>query len=99
MAFHDDDLRDMLRTLGTPGMCGIWPILGKFKSPNQNITIFAGEVNSDAPTYLMVQGDIDAIGIDIGSPISIKGVGYIVTDLKAEDSGFVRLSLTRDCDE
>lgn len=99
MAFPDSILREILNTVGIPGMSGTSPTLGKFKSPNQNIAIFAGEVNSDSPTYLMVQSDIDAIGIDIGSPITINGVDYTVTDSKAEDSGFVRLSLTRTYDE
>ena len=77
-------------------MSGTTPILGKFKSPNQNVTLFAGEVNSDLPTYLMVQSDVAALGLDIGSPISIGGTSFTISDSKAEDSGFVRLSLTRD---
>ena len=96
MAFPDDALSAMLLQLGTAGMSGTSPITGIFRAPNQNMTLFTGEVNSDLPTYLMKQGDITTFSLDIGAPITINGTNYTVSDSKAENSGFVRLSLTRE---
>ena len=60
--------------------------------------LFGAEVSSDTPTVVMMNSDVVAYGIEVNSEISITGTDCtdcLVTDSKLLNSGFVRLSLTR----
>ena len=97
MAFSEDDLDDMLAELGVDGLSGTDPVRGIYRAPNQNLAVFTADLNSDAPTFLVKQSTAAALGIDIGSPITVTGVGdFTVSDSKVENSGFTRLSLSRE---
>lgn len=98
MAFPDSVLREILGTLGAPGLVGSTPVVGIFRQPGQNLTLFGAEVSSDTPTFVMMNSDVVAYGIEVNSEISITGTDCtdcLVTDSKLLNSGFVRLSLTR----
>ena len=95
--FAESDLDSMLDELGTDALSGTAPLRGVYRAPNANLTVFGTDLNSDAPTFLVKQSTMLSLGLDIDSPLTVAGFGgFTISDLKAENTGFTRLSLTRD---
>lgn len=93
--FSEDDLDSMLDELGADASYGEDTLRGVYRAPNQNLTVFTTDLNSDTPTFLVKQSAVAALGVDIGSMLVLNGIDFTVSDTKAENSGFCRLALTR----
>lgn len=69
---------------------------GFFRLPYQVVTMFDGGVSSAEPSVVLTAADAAAQSADYGRALSVRGVDYLVSEVQADNSGLVRLILTKD---
>lgn len=80
----------------TGTLTGGAPLQGIYTAPAKNIQLFAGQVSSTAPQFVIRAVDVETHNIDIGTEITINGTVYTVADTEERNDGMTGLPLTKD---
>lgn len=92
--FTETDLDNMLTTLGTACTVAGVEQLGIYRRPYKVVDSYSGGIASTAPT-LQVKSSL-AAEITYETPVTVYGVDYRVNEIQEEQTGFTRLTLSKD---
>jgi len=97
MAFSESVLLSLIAALPTATTASIFwrELTVDFRSAARDVTLYGGSVESTAPYCRVTPGQIEEHGIEHETVITIESADYLVMALNEEQSGFVRLELTR----
>jgi hypothetical protein len=97
MAFTETELLSLISALPTATPASIYwrELTVDFRNAARDVILYGGGVESTGPYCRVTPGQIEEHGIEHETVITIGTTDYLVMALNEEQSGFVRLNLTR----